>query len=473
MASFWTFIANTTPSLFPADVQQSVKETVGAINDITLPLNAAQLNPSSSSLTVSQLSALRDRILKTTARVSQLTASEGGASSASSAGSLSSGSSVGTAGSSVGTAGSSVGTAGSSVGTAGSSVGTATPGAPPPANPDVITLDTMKTVNTRVTATILALTNLSSSDTTIVQRISTLGLLKANLEDLITKVQTGAMDLKDVPIKPVDATAFLAALDDKTRPVLPLITPPGANQPPSSNVDSNSTAVLQSLVQSFQTILSTVKFQATYDPATAQNAAVMARLQALEDKLFAYANSATPLPPPILEVIKHELKVLGSIVKVDTSNQARCSPANSLPSISTRLDGDAGTSSTSIMDQLRAAGGASQEAGRGPFLNPVNGPGLTDAQRATRGSAAAFDERTVGGYNYRDRSIEICRQLKVEYGDNETFGCVADPNSVSANYSWKGNYLSVCNRLGDVWGSQGGDKYGCPPFDPSRKFRQS
>ena len=462
--TFQTFAANTTPSMYPDPVRQQVAETMNAINDITLPLNTAQLNPSSSALTVAQLSAIRDRIGATTKALSQLSAAQGGGAAATSvpAGSAGSAASVGSVGSVA------------SVGSVGS------------ASADVITLDQMKTLVMRVKATLLALTNLSSTDATITQRIGVLSQLKANLEDLVTKVSSNAMDIKDVPIKPAEAQAFLKVLDDKTIPLPPLIGVAGGNNGTPLNYDPKaSAAALQGFTQAFQTVMSHVKFQMTYDPSSSQNAAVMARLQAVEDKLFAHAASSTPVTPAILELLKQELTVLGAIVKADPTNHADYSPANSLPSMSTRLEGDTGSApSNPTMEQLMlASGGPLGPSGSlsapgslsppGPFLNPVVNPGLTDAQRAARGSAAAFDESTVGGYNYRDRAIEVCRQVKAEYGDNSTFGCIADPNSVSSDYSWKGNYLSVCNRLGDAWGSQAGDKYGCPPFDPSRKFRQS
>jgi len=359
----------------------------------------------------------------------------------------------------------------------------------------------MNGLRTRITASLLVLANLPSSDV-VTGRINALGLLKANLEDLIAKVRAGMMDIKDVPITPADAMAFLAALDDKTKPVPPLIGTTAANNAKDSNVSSSSAAVLQSLVQSFQTIVANVKFQATYDPATAQNAVVMARIQALEDKLFAYANSSTPLPPAILDAVKQELTILGSIVKPDSSPPpGPCAHMTQLPQTYASLivpteeflapytpsaEALASAAGDGCPSNARAGDGCPSNARAGdecpsnaragdggPFQNPVSFPGLTSAQIATRGSAAAFDESTVGGYNYRDRAIELCRQVKVEYGDNSTFGCIADPGSVSADYSWKGNYLSVCNRLGDAWGSQAGDKYGCPSFDPSRKFRQS
>ena len=348
----------------------------------------------------------------------------------------------------------------------------------------------MNGLSTRITAAGLVLAGLASSDV-VTGRINALGLLKANVEEYIAKVRGNFMDIKDVPITPTAATAFLDALDDRTKALPTLIDPSGANNAASSNVESNSAAVLQSLVQSFQTILANVKFQATYDPATAQNAAVMARMQALEEKLFAYANSSTPLPPAILDAVKQELAVLASIVKPTSSAPpGPAAGATQLPQTYASLTQSAEGFSAPYVPSAAALASASgsqgpvgsagnQRAGnqgansQGPFRNPVTFPGLTSAQIASRGSAAAFDESTVGGYDYRGRTIELCRQLKAEYGDNGTFGCIEDPRNVSAEYSWKGNYLSVCNRLGVVWGSQAGEKYGCPPFDPNRKFRQS
>ena len=575
ISAYYALMAVATPSLFPASTQQIVAETTGAINEATLALNTAQLNPSASTLTVAQLSALRSRIATTTQSVKQLTATQGkprmptmegfevvltleyvpvdklrstldrivaavanlNAKPNPTAATTTRIADLGVLEGKVkgfiqlvettpasiatvpitpannmafladlddetkplrllitpeaGTAGptGTVG-AGQTGGNTGGTGGAGPTGSPPPKDPEVITLAQLNGLSTRITAAILVLTNLASSDV-VTGRINALGLLKANVEEYIAKVRGNFMDIKDVPITPTAATAFLDALDDRTKALPTLIDPSGANNAASSNVESNSAAVLQSLVQSFQTILANVKFQATYDPATAQNAAVMARMQALEEKLFAYANSSTPLPPAILDAVKQELAVLASIVKPTSSAPpGPAAGATQLPQTYASLTQSAEGFSAPYVPSAAALASASgsqgpvgsagnQRAGnqgansQGPFQNPMTFPGLTSAQIASRGSAAAFDESTVGGYDYRGRTIELCRQLKAEYGDNGTFGCIEDPRNVSAEYSWKGNYLSVCNRLGVVWGSQAGEKYGCPPFDPNRKFRQS
>jgi len=545
ISAYYALMATATPSLFPASTQQIVAETTGAINEATLNLNTAQLNPSASTLTVAQLSALRSRIATTTQSVKQLTATQGkprmpaiegfetqesvpldklqttfdriaaaitvlDAKSAPTAAVLKRIEDLTALKDKLKVFIEQVTKTPTSINTVPITPANNTtfladlddeskplrtlittieesPASPPPKDPEVITLAQLNGLSTRITAATLVLANLPSSDV-VTGRINTLGLLKANVEDYIAKVNAKMIDIKDVPITPADATAFLDALDDRTKALPTLINPAGANNAKDFNVDSSSAAILQSLVQSFQTLVASVKFQATYDPATAQNAAVMARMQALEEKLFAYANSSTPLPPAILDAVKQELTVLGYIVKPSAS--APPGPAagatqvpQSYASLTQSAEGFSAPYIPSAEALASAAGGqgpvGNQRAGnqgsasQGPYLNPVPFPGLSSAQIASRGSAASFDERTVGGYDYRDRTVEICRQIKAEYGNNKTFGCIEDPRSVSADYSWEGNYLSVCNRLGDVWGSQAGDKYGCPPFDPNRKFRQS
>jgi hypothetical protein len=101
------------------------------------------------------------------------------------------------------------------------------------------------------------------------------------------------------------------------------------------------------------------------------------------------------------------------------------------------------------------------------------GAPLTDEQIQQRGSASTFDERLVGGLDYRARAKDVCRQLKEEHGNSRDFGCIDDQSSVGADYSWRGNFQMICNRIGDMWGADEGGKYGCPPYDPNTKFRQS
>jgi hypothetical protein len=68
----------------------------------------------------------------------------------------------------------------------------------------------------------------------------------------------------------------------------------------------------------------------------------------------------------------------------------------------------------------------------------------------------------------------LCRQVKsAQLGDPVDFGCIAQPDTVSADYSWKGNYEMVCNRLGYTWGAWYPEMFGCPKQDPTAHFKSN
>jgi hypothetical protein len=96
---------------------------------------------------------------------------------------------------------------------------------------------------------------------------------------------------------------------------------------------------------------------------------------------------------------------------------------------------------------------------------------MNDETIKHRGSAAYFDDSTVGGLDYKQRSKDLCRQIKsANLGEPATFGCIENPEAVSSTYSWKGNFEMICNRLGDTWGGWYPEMFGCPKYDPTMKY---
>jgi hypothetical protein len=98
---------------------------------------------------------------------------------------------------------------------------------------------------------------------------------------------------------------------------------------------------------------------------------------------------------------------------------------------------------------------------------------MSDDQIRYRGSTSAFDDSLVGGPDYKQRSLDLCRQIQSAniVSDPKVLGCINQPDSVGPSYSWKGNYEMVCNRLGDTWGSWYPEMFGCPKYDPTAKFK--
>jgi hypothetical protein len=96
---------------------------------------------------------------------------------------------------------------------------------------------------------------------------------------------------------------------------------------------------------------------------------------------------------------------------------------------------------------------------------------MTDDNLQRRGSAASFDDSMVGGLDYKKCVMDMCRQIQsANLGDPAEFGCIKNPDEVSASYSWKGNYQMVCSRLGNTWGNWYPQMFGCPKVDPTAKF---
>jgi hypothetical protein len=95
---------------------------------------------------------------------------------------------------------------------------------------------------------------------------------------------------------------------------------------------------------------------------------------------------------------------------------------------------------------------------------------MDDISLAQRASASAVDPSTVGGPNWKKRAQDLCEQVgSAGLAPPGNFGCIEDETTVSKDYSWKGNYQMVCNRLGDTWGGWYPEMMGCPP--PTNKFQ--
>jgi hypothetical protein len=452
---------NSQVALLPADQAQTLAEVNNAIKEITPKISSSYDNPASATLTVAQLSALRDRISNAISLVRGLPSKTG-----------------------------------------------ATPVTPVGDFVTTITLGQLQTLLDRIKAANLVLANLRSSDPTLEQRSVTLEKLATDIQNMITKIQLKTMKLSDVPITPTAADAFLKQVD-MTDTALPLLMSQQASSvteakmadstsAESTTVPSDTSASkLQAIFKMMEDFKYTVHMKFAYDPASAQRTRIIDRIEALEKNIFAYASSDTPMPKDAVEVVKLELEVLKTLLI--SSTLLAHSPADRLETQDTREPFS--SPDYPSLDQLNNATGLEAMVQGGQYSDPMRqykpntpanqnknwweggypspdtfvrpGAPLTDEQIQARGSASAFDESTVGGLDYRARAKDVCRQLKEEYGSSQDFGCIADPDSVSPEYSWRGNFQMICNRIGDMWGSDEGGKYGCPPYNPNAKFRQS
>jgi hypothetical protein len=130
----------------------------------------------------------------------------------------------------------------------------------------------------------------------------------------------------------------------------------------------------------------------------------------------------------------------------------------------------AGTPTASNSDPTSPGAGAAASY-RGLFdsvITSVTGQSPTKVNvslGATSGSGAAAPHSThPEEFNWKERSKQICSQIKMRQMDPYEFGCLKDPESVRHNnFSWRGYTKMVCTRLATVYDPSVPELCGCPP----------
>lgn len=352
--------------------------------------------------------------------------------------------------------------------------------------PGVITLKELQTLVARIDEEHLRLANLRSTSATLQARQTQLEKLAADIRELIGAVERKEMKLEDVPISPATAEAFLKQMKgDKSLP--PLIEPRAKiadglqahiTPTPTPGMDVKA---LHGLLDSAKYLKWNLEVKLEYDPKLALRDNLVKRLEAVERRLSALAVSETPISKEMYEVFMKELQTINAAIAPEGHDSKKKSvdvyerPATDYTRIATAAEYPTANQmeiATSVRDA--ASGNAilnpPKEVSPDVFIRP--GFVMNDDMIKRRASASAFDDSLVGGADYKKRSQELCRQVRgANLGDPAQFGCISNPDAVGPDYSWKGNFTMVCNRLGDTWGGWYPEMFGCPKYDPTQKFK--
>ena len=345
-----------------------------------------------------------------------------------------------------------------------------------------LTLDILVNLRKRVQAESLKLSNLRSSAPTITARIADLDKLAANLGDIISSVQRGQTKLSDINITPEDANRFLNTLGTGQNAAVPNVSV--SNSVPNGG-STNSMSIgptglpaadtIQSLMEIARNMKWSLSIGLESDPALKQSQEVLDKITAIEASMNKYMISGTPIPPNVQRLYEQELAVLRNLT--GDSRPDEMSVLMGPPKPESRQRYNVSEAHMPSQDDLNLVQGMNMGLFGGPAAGSAsNGIGsgdyaMSDENIKHRGSAASFDDSMVGGLDYKTRSLEMCRQIQAaNLGDPANFGCIKNPDEVSASYSWKGNYQMVCSRLGDTWGNWYPQMFGCPKVDPTAKF---
>jgi hypothetical protein len=351
--------------------------------------------------------------------------------------------------------------------------------------PGVISLKELQNLVSRIDAEQLRLANLRSTSPTLIARQTQLDKLAADIRELIGAVQRKEMKLEDVPIDPSSAEAFLKQMEANGH--LPSLIEPRAKMADGIQANvvpaapSANGKALHGLLENTKYLKWNLEVKLEYDPKYAAQEQMLKRLESIEKRLSEMTVSETPISKDMYDMFMKELHTINDSVTLkgnESSNHKYERPATAY----TRSTENASIADYPSADQMSIASSVRDSASGNAVLNPTNPvnpdvfirPGflMNDDTIQRRASASAFDDSIVGGPDYKKRSQELCRQIRgANLGEPVNFGCISNPDEVGPEYSWKGNFTMVCNRLGDTWGGWYPEMFGCPKYDPTQKFK--
>jgi hypothetical protein len=351
--------------------------------------------------------------------------------------------------------------------------------------PGVISLNELRELVSRIEAEHLRLANLRSTSVTILARQTQLEKLAADVREMIGAVERKEMKLEDVPISPSSAEAFLKQLDTKSQ--LPPLIEPRAKiadglQAQITPVPAAGTDVraLHGLLENTKYLKWKLEVKLEYDPKYAAREDALKHLETIEQRLSTLAVSETPIRKEMYDVYTKELQAIHAAIAPEGKEAAQHAYERPVTAYTRNLNESAADFPS--VEQLSTASSVHDSASGNAVLNAPKQvspdvwirPGfvMNDDTIQRRASASAFDESVVGGPDYKKRSQELCRQIRgANLGEPSNFGCISNPDEVSPEYSWKGNFTMICSRLGDTWGGWMPEMFGCAKYDPTQKFK--
>jgi hypothetical protein len=333
----------------------------------------------------------------------------------------------------------------------------------PSSTKDPLSMNQLNTLIDKIDFEILALKRIPETPT-LLATISRLAVLRQDLTEIRIKITATPpeMTLANVGISSQDADNFLASLGrasaSSTYPSLLqskgfTSSPSGTNASLLGNLSNMlENQDLQKVFEGIQFIK--WKFEVDYDPKLHEKFFLLDRLENLEKRILSYSSAGTPVPSEVRELAKKELEFINLQIKSSTTAPT-AKPVESYAGIgeNTRIPTAISNKDPRVYDV---------------YVRP--GSLMNDEQIKNRANVSYFSDQ-VGQPDYKKRVEFLCNQIQsAGLGNPTNFGCISDPKSVSAEYSWRGNWNMVCSRVGDTWGAWYPEMFGCPKPNPDDRY---
>jgi hypothetical protein len=290
-----------------------------------------------------------------------------------------------------------------------------------------VTLQDLEELSMRIGLEIVRLQSSGAADSfvdiNLQSRINTLVSMKKTIDDLIAEVKSGARKLKDVPLTKAAIARFLPAMANPNTSLPNLIKDNGASK------------YLNNLFPTFA--------------AGDISGAILAQ------KLFN----------------KYEDQLINNLswdvsVKYTSQAEQQVAANNAMVAGTYGYIPEDGTSPYTKAD----------EGGYRGFLdslvNKIGGKGGKRGQggqpqgHQTTGNDSPSLPGNPGSLDWKDRSKQICAQIKARGYEPYDFGCLQNPDAMNReSFSWRGYTKMVCSRLSTIYDSSVPELCGCPPTD--------
>lgn len=368
--------------------------------------------------------------------------------------------------------------------------------APKSAN-EKITFAELKNLEFRIKKEIERITKLRTSSSNLIAKKTQLEKIHAEIVEMINKINRKTMKINEVPIYNSDAIKFLGMLQSSDT-LGKLFTTMKENQAtkekkeikatPQGKITVGSTGKelvtslknypdmnqqLQKLLDNAKHLKWNVQVNFEFDPEIAQRQVYLKRLEEIEKKFTNLTINNSKISNEAYRLYLQELQVLETLILKDTKNRYPNKTDVKITDTTERFMPSLTNAVKPTSEQLENAQSVKFNSGMMEnknvkksdyfFRNEYPEFATVNANIKNRASKASFDSTQVGGLDYKERAKNICRQINdSSLGNPEDFGCIMNQETVSYDYSWKGNFEMVCSRLGNTWGAWYPEMFGCP-----------
>jgi hypothetical protein len=294
--------------------------------------------------------------------------------------------------------------------------------------------------------------NLRSSAPDLSSRSQILERVRLALSDIVDKLNNGTLTTDNLPFTKPELTKFLSDVSNPSSTITPIPKPASVQGTRPALGENASGYDISAAFDEISTAAKDLKWDLHigYDPKVTIQRRLLNQLQQLTSDIKG-------LSGPELNTKMLELNILQQ--QIDTYDRRRT--AESTAPLEAYTSGPVATVAAPTM----LAEGLTQPHPPAAANDLSSRPGyeMTTDAIVHRASNSSYTD-TVSGPDYKQRALFLCKQIRgAELGDPKEFGCIANPeHDVAPDYSWRGNYKMVCNRLGNVWGGWYPEMFGCP-----------